>query len=78
MSWNSNRMNLPFKLIPAAKDYLWGGNRLNDDFEKNIDNVVSSANKRFSENLELNLAESEILGLDKVVEKISEEIKSEK
>ena len=24
-------------LIPAAKDYLWGGNRLNDDFGKGID-----------------------------------------
>jgi mannose-6-phosphate isomerase len=30
-------MNYPFKLLPAAKDYLWGGTRLNDDFEKNID-----------------------------------------
>ena len=30
-------MNLPFLLSPAAKDYLWGGTRLNDDFEKNID-----------------------------------------
>jgi len=28
--------NLPFLLKPAAKDYLWGGNRLNDDFSKNI------------------------------------------
>lgn len=26
----------PFLLAPAAKDYLWGGNRLNDEFEKNI------------------------------------------
>lgn len=30
-------MHRPFLLKPAAKDYLWGGNRLNDDFEKNID-----------------------------------------
>ena len=30
-------MNLPFMLSPAAKDYLWGGSRLNDDFGKNID-----------------------------------------
>lgn len=30
-------MNLPFKLRPAYKDYLWGGSRLNDDFGKNID-----------------------------------------
>ena len=28
-------MNRPFLLKPASKDYLWGGNRLNDDF--NID-----------------------------------------
>lgn len=26
----------PFLLKPAAKDYLWGGSRLNDDFSKNI------------------------------------------
>lgn len=29
--------NMPFLLQPAAKDYLWGGNRLNEDFEKQID-----------------------------------------
>ena len=28
--------NKPFLLKPAAKDYLWGGNRLNDDFAKAI------------------------------------------
>jgi mannose-6-phosphate isomerase len=28
--------NFPFLLSPAAKDYLWGGRRLNDDFGKNI------------------------------------------
>jgi mannose-6-phosphate isomerase class I len=27
----------PFLLTPAGKDYLWGGNRLNDDFSKSID-----------------------------------------
>ena len=27
----------PFLLKPASKDYLWGGNRLNDDFGKNIE-----------------------------------------
>ena len=27
----------PFLLKPAAKDYLWGGQRLNEDFSKNID-----------------------------------------
>ncbi len=29
--------NRPFMLAPAGKDYLWGGNRLNDDFAKGID-----------------------------------------
>lgn len=28
--------NKPFLLKPAGKDYLWGGNRLNSDFGKNI------------------------------------------
>lgn len=28
--------NLPFMLRPSGKDYLWGGNRLNDEFDKNI------------------------------------------
>ena len=28
--------NRPLLLRPAGKDYLWGGSRLNDDFEKNI------------------------------------------
>lgn len=30
-------MNKPFLLRPTGKDYLWGGHRLNDEFEKNID-----------------------------------------
>lgn len=29
--------NVPFVLKPCGKDYLWGGKRLNDDYEKNID-----------------------------------------
>lgn len=29
-------MNRPFLLTPASKDYLWGGSRLNDDFNLNI------------------------------------------
>lgn len=33
MSWK----NEPFLLSPAGKDYLWGGNRLNTDFDKQID-----------------------------------------
>lgn len=33
MSWK----NEPFLLSPAGKDYLWGGDRLNKDFHKNID-----------------------------------------
>ena len=32
-----NLRSKPFLLMPAAKDYLWGGSRLNDEFEKNID-----------------------------------------
>ena len=28
--------NKPFLLKPAAKDYLWGGSRLNNDYSKNI------------------------------------------
>lgn len=30
-------MNRPFLLKPSGKDYLWGGRRLNDEFEKGID-----------------------------------------
>ena len=29
--------NEPLLLRPFGKDYLWGGSRLNDEFEKNID-----------------------------------------
>lgn len=29
--------NKPLLLRPSGKDYLWGGSRLNDEFEKNID-----------------------------------------
>jgi len=29
-------MNKPFLLRPSGKDYLWGGKRLNDEFEKQI------------------------------------------
>lgn len=36
MNWKYDK-NKPFLLKPAAKDYLWGGSRLNDDFGKNID-----------------------------------------
>lgn len=34
---NMNLQNKPFLLAPAGKDYLWGGNRLNTVFHKNID-----------------------------------------
>lgn len=34
---NGECMNQPFLLKPTGKDYLWGGNRLNDDFAKGID-----------------------------------------
>ncbi|MBQ9394625.1 MAG: class I mannose-6-phosphate isomerase [Proteobacteria bacterium] len=36
-SSSSNSKNKPFVLQPAGKDYLWGGNRLNDDFSKALD-----------------------------------------
>lgn len=35
MNWTDKK--LPFLLKPAAKDYLWGGSRLNDDFNFDID-----------------------------------------
>ena len=31
-----SKENKPFLLTPSAKDYLWGGSRLNDDFNFNI------------------------------------------
>lgn len=37
MYLNSKNNNYPFLLRPSGKDYLWGGNRLNEDFNKNID-----------------------------------------
>ena len=33
----SSTSNIPFLLRPAAKDYIWGGSRLNDDFGKGLD-----------------------------------------
>jgi len=36
MTEHDRQKNLPFLLKPAGKDYLWGGNRLNDDFSKDI------------------------------------------
>ena len=36
--WNDpGILNVPFMLKPCGKDYLWGGNRLKDDFSKDID-----------------------------------------
>ncbi len=37
MTNKNMRLNKPFLLKPAGKDYLWGGRRLNDDFAKEID-----------------------------------------
>ncbi len=34
---SNNTKASPFMLQPAGKDYLWGGQRLNDDFGKQID-----------------------------------------
>ena len=36
-SLSSSTERAPFLLAPAGKDYLWGGTRLNDDFNKNLD-----------------------------------------
>ncbi len=32
----AENLNKPFMLKPCGKDYLWGGNRLNEDFSKDI------------------------------------------
>lgn len=37
MTLSSEKRPMPFLLKPAGKDYLWGGNRLNDDFSKGMD-----------------------------------------
>ena len=34
---NSKGRATPFRLIPAGKDYIWGGSRLKSEFGKNID-----------------------------------------
>ncbi len=64
-------MNKPFRLRPAYKDYLWGGNRLNDDFELSIpadpfaeawmcsthpDGESMCGDQKLSEVLEMNLS----------------------
>lgn len=36
-SINSSLKNRPFLMKPVGKDYLWGGNRLNEDFSKGIE-----------------------------------------
>lgn len=36
-SLSSSTERAPFLLAPSGKDYLWGGERLNDDFNKNFD-----------------------------------------
>ena len=35
--------NKPLLLRPSGKDYLWGGSRLNDEFEKSIKQAKQSA-----------------------------------
>lgn len=34
--YSNLKNNYPFLLKPTGKDYLWGGNRLNEDYNKNI------------------------------------------
>ena len=36
---NTHTNNTPFLLKPLGKDYLWGGNKLNEDFSKNINMI---------------------------------------
>ena len=36
--------NEPLLLRPSGKDYIWGGSRLNDEFEKNIDLTPTGRN----------------------------------
>lgn len=36
MRTEGRKLNKPFLLKPSGKDYLWGGNRLNDDFAKDL------------------------------------------
>ncbi len=33
---STDSRTFPFKLLPVGKDYLWGGSRLNDDFNLNL------------------------------------------
>lgn len=35
LSWKSEE-KMPIRLLPAGKDYIWGGRRLKDDFSKNL------------------------------------------
>lgn len=35
-SSNLSKLNNPFVLLPVGKDYLWGGDRLNKEFNQNI------------------------------------------
>ncbi len=37
MQQNTESMRIPWKLLPAGKDYLWGGTRLREEFGKQID-----------------------------------------
>lgn len=39
MKTEGRKLNKPFLLKPSGKDYLWGGNRLNDDFTKDLNMV---------------------------------------
>lgn len=37
ISMSSNLNNFPFVLMPSAKDYLWGGERLKEEYNKKMD-----------------------------------------
>lgn len=41
------KSELTFLIRPSGKDYLWGGRRLNDDFEKNQDVTIGGNVRMF-------------------------------
>lgn len=51
----------PLLLRLSGKDYLWGGSRLNDEFEKNIDMAPLAETPFYKGNCIFVPADSEIL-----------------
>lgn len=69
---NSSSISKPFLLKPTSKDYLWGGNRLNDEFAKNIDSSPLAETWECSTHPDgVSIVSSGVFegtGLDKVIE----------